>query len=273
MISRLQKDHPVPTLYPGNFADCHRCLIYLNREFFPAFDKALYENSQEHREQLEAAVTEIVHTLENHSSGPYLLGDDFSIVDVVLAPFLRRLGLIPGLKIDEGVLGKYLQKLEETPMAAPLAYSRAMSAMHWGIGGLMLGCIGTVKASQNTQDKALKAKYMNWHKSLAVIVAFAVPARIGLRFASKIPAHIPGPKVIQWAGDAGHIALYGFMIGMPASGLAMGYYSGYGALGGQLYFAHNIMGQALEFVVLAHVGAAAYHTVLGHKIFSRISIF
>ncbi|KAJ3281562.1 hypothetical protein HDU79_010672 [Rhizoclosmatium sp. JEL0117] len=118
IISRLQKDHPVPTLYPGNFADCHRCLIYLNREFFPAFDKALYENSQEHREQLEAAVTEIVHTLENHSSGPYLLGDDFSIVDVVLAPFLRRLGLIPGLKIDERVLGKYLQKLEETPCVA-----------------------------------------------------------------------------------------------------------------------------------------------------------
>ncbi|KAJ3026284.1 UNVERIFIED_CONTAM: hypothetical protein HDU68_005914 [Siphonaria sp. JEL0065] len=170
-------------------------------------------------------------------------------------------------------------------MAAPAAYTRSMAALHWGIGGLVLGCVGTVKAAQNTQDKQLKAKYMLWHKSLAVLVSVAVPVRLGVRFVSKIPGHIPGPKVIQWLGDAGHLALYGFMIGMPASGLAMGYYSFFNstflkgsatpdkALGGQLYKIHSLMGQGLEFMILGHVAAAGYHSVLGHKIFSRMSVF
>jgi cytochrome b561 len=39
---------------------------------------------------------------------------------------------------------------------------------------------------------------------------------------------VPGPAIMQLAANASHVALYGFMVFMPASGIAMGYYGGKG---------------------------------------------
>ena len=42
------------------------------------------------------------------------------------------------------------------------------------------------------------------------------------------PKALPGSLVEHWVANLSHIAMYGFMLGMPATGIAMGYYGGKG---------------------------------------------
>jgi cytochrome b561 len=79
------------------------------------------------------------------------------------------------------------------------------------------------------------------------------------------------------------------MVAMPASGIAMGYFSGYGLpffwtkiegtktpnkeLADNAYKVHSFLGQVLFYFVPLHVGAAFFHAYRGHKIFSRINPF
>ena len=80
-----------------------------------------------------------------------------------------------------------------------------------------------------------------------------------------------------------------FMIFMPASGIAMGYYGGKGlpffwtkvsgtdspnkSIAGAAYRWHKRVGTAFEILVGLHVGGAAMHVLMGDKIFSRINPF
>jgi cytochrome b561 len=79
------------------------------------------------------------------------------------------------------------------------------------------------------QDKEWKGRLMNIHKSMAMIVLALLPLRLGARYVSKVPAMLAGSKLEHFAARSSHAALYGFMTLMPVSGLAMGYYSGFGA--------------------------------------------
>lgn len=169
-------------------------------------------------------------------------------------------------------------------------YTKAMSVLHWAIGTAIVGVVGTVKLAQWTdkENKERKGRLMHVHKSLALVVAALVPVRIGIRLASRIPKHLPGLKPIEEkAGNASHLALYGFMVGMPASGIAMGYFSGYGIpffwtkvngssspdkkLAGAAYQAHSLMGKALFYFIPVHAGAAFFHAWKGRRIFGRIN--
>lgn len=95
------------------------------------------------------------------------------------------------------------------------------------------------------------------------MLAMLVP-RLGLRVMSKLPAHVPGNKLEVLAGQASHLALYGFMIFMPVSGMVMGYFGGKGvpffglatipgaqgddkrpAIAKQAYKNHKLAGEAL----------------------------
>ena len=80
----------------------------------------------------------------------------------------------------------------------------------------------------NTKDKKAKMDYMKLHKSVGVLMSVAVLGRVGLRLASKIPPEIPGPFLMRMGANASHIAMYGAMVFMPWSGVAMGYYGGKG---------------------------------------------
>lgn len=167
----------------------------------------------------------------------------------------------------------------------------ALSRLHWVIGASVVGCVATVKLSQwsDKDDKERKGRLMHLHKSLALVVAALVPVRIGVRLASRMPAHLPGTRVEQLGGSLSHLALYGLTIGLPASGIAMGYFSGYGlpffwtkidgastpnkAISGAAYKAHSLMGQVLTYLIPLHVGASLVHVYKGHRIFGRINPF
>jgi cytochrome b561 len=113
---------------------------------------------------------------------------------------------------------------QETASPVIERYSRSLSLLHWLIGGSIVTCVATVKMAQWSNDKPWKARLMNVHKSLAIVVVTLLPLRFGARYFSRIPAHLPGTKIEQLAGSLSHYALYGFMTVMPLSGIAMGYF-------------------------------------------------
>jgi len=86
-----------------------------------------------------------------------------------------------------------------------------------------------VNGKNFTEDKALKGKLMNVHKSFGVLMAGLAVPRIALRLTTKIPAHLPGSHAIEnLAGNAVHLGMYGVMIFLPLSGITMGYFGGKG---------------------------------------------
>lgn len=180
------------------------------------------------------------------------------------------------------------------------AYAKPLRWMHWVYAGGFLTVMGTVLASQNTTGETslgtkgqTKAFLMNIHKSTAVLLAGLVAPRILLRMFSQAPKHLPGSAVEHFAANASHTALYGFMLGMPATGFMMGYYGGKGIpffgyvipgktegrvpedgkFAGKMFGWHKWAGNLLWYLVPLHVGAASLHFLRGHKIFARINPF
>ena len=79
------------------------------------------------------------------------------------------------------------------------------------------------------------------------------------------------------------------MIGMPATGIAMGYFGGKGLpffyttlpgaaekngkVAGQAFKIHKTMGTYGKYLIPLHIGAAGQHALRGHSIFYRINPF
>uniref|UniRef100_A0A7S2TWJ3 Cytochrome b561 bacterial/Ni-hydrogenase domain-containing protein n=2 Tax=Lotharella oceanica TaxID=641309 RepID=A0A7S2TWJ3_9EUKA len=170
-------------------------------------------------------------------------------------------------------------------------YTGAMKWMHWITGGAVLGCFGTVQMAMNTKDKKQKGKLMKLHKSMGLVVAGLVVPRVGMRLTSALPGHLPGSSFEQMAATASHGLFYVFMITMPATGIAMGYYGGKGlpffgykipgkpkaqrtkddgAIAKNSFKLHKQAGQLFEYLTPIHIGAAAFHSIKGQAIFRRI---
>jgi cytochrome b561 len=141
--------------------------------------------------------------------------------------------------------------------------------------------------AQNTKDKALKTKYMFWHKSFGLLAAGLLGPRVLARVLSKSPGPVVGANAIEaTAGSLGHLAMYGFAFVLPVSGVIMGAFSGFGLpffyttipsiekkpdIAKQAYEIHKIAGQVFEYFVPIHVGGALYHVFRGHSVFARIT--
>jgi cytochrome b561 len=179
------------------------------------------------------------------------------------------------------------------------AYSKGASAFHWLAAAPIIGCIGTVLAAQNA-PKEEKGKWMHRHKSLGLLTGMIIAPRFAYRLISSQSyrvQHLVGNKAWEnTAGDASHLALYGFMTIMPATGIAMGYYGGKGLpffgttftgsvpanddekkANGQIaksaFWYHKQLGTYGKYLVPLHVGAAVSHSARGQAIFSRINPF
>ncbi|KAG7356809.1 cytochrome b561 protein [Nitzschia inconspicua] len=181
---------------------------------------------------------------------------------------------------------------------ATSAYSVTASYFHWFAAIPMIGCVGTVlKAQQSPKEE--KPKLMNLHKSLGLLTGMIVAPRVAYRIfnraAYSIEALPGGSKAEHFLADLSHTALYGFMIIMPASGIAMGYYGGKGLpffgttipgvvktdenkqrtgeIAKQSFNVHKTVGTYGKYLIPLHAGAAVSHSLRGHTIFSRINPF
>lgn len=157
----------------------------------------------------------------------------------------------------------------------------------------MIGCVGTVLKAQNTEDKKQKGELMFMHKSLGLLSAMVVAPRVlnrVINFNKFKLSEIPHTSSLEGlAASVTHYGLYGFMIIMPVTGVAMGVYGGKGlpffyttfkpdiekngAIAKQSFGIHKQVGTYGKFLVPLHVGGALQHFFRGHPIFSRINPF
>merc|ERR1719326_635413 len=78
------------------------------------------------------------------------------------------------------------------------------------------------------ENKERKSQLMLLHKSFALISVGLLVPRIYYKIVSKSPSLLPGTYIEQLAGRISHSLLYFFITFLPATGIGMGYYSGYG---------------------------------------------
>ena len=132
----------------------------------------------------------------------------------------------------------------------------------------------------------------------AVLVAAMIVPRVLLRMVTTAPTPLEGPALEHFAANVSHTALYGFMLAMPATGIAMGYYGGKGVpfyglytfpgkgapgmpakekedgkFAGTMFKWHTWMGQYIFYLLPVHVGAVGLHTFKGQPILSRVNPF
>lgn len=180
-------------------------------------------------------------------------------------------------------------------MNAPAAaYSKTASFFHWLVAIPMVGCIGSVlKCQDKNTPKADKGKWMYRHKSLGLLTGMIVAPRLGYRLLSsrayKVDK-IAGSEAWEvTVGKITHYIMYSFMIAMPATGIAMGYYGGKGLpffyktipgakekngqIAKQSYVLHKQIGTYGKYLVPLHVAGAFQHYFRGQVIFSRVNPF
>lgn len=165
-------------------------------------------------------------------------------------------------------------------------YSTSVQVMHWATGGSLIACIGLVNYAQYLKGKE-KMNMMFYHKSFGLLAAGLIAPRILVRLASKEPIALPGSTLEKLAARFTHTALYAFMVVMPVTGIAMGYFGGKGlpffyttvpgaekadgAIAKQSFDVHKLVGHYGQYLIPAHVGAVGYHLVAkGKNILPRI---
>jgi cytochrome b561 len=154
----------------------------------------------------------------------------------------------------------------ESAPTSSSSYTTAVQAMHWAMGVSVLGTFAFVNMAQQTTDKKKKMDYMFIHKSFGTAAAMLLVPRLGIRLASSHPGHLTSVAWEKFAAAASHTAMYGFLIAMPATGVAMGYFGGKGLpfffttlpgasgdskdgkLAGKAFKLHKQLGQPMEYV-------------------------
>ena len=179
-------------------------------------------------------------------------------------------------------------------------YNKPMQILHWLQGIVISGCIISGYLAHRIdhktatkEEKGMKTNLMFYHESFGVLMFGLIIPRLGFRLFSKQPKELPSNLFFEKMHSLSNFFLYTVaIIGLPVSGVAMGYYSGYNVpffnwklpsaskenqnkeLSGWLFKQHSQFGQLLEYVIPLHIGGAFFHQfVLGHNTFRRISPF
>ncbi|KAJ3016658.1 UNVERIFIED_CONTAM: hypothetical protein HDU68_012096 [Siphonaria sp. JEL0065] len=131
IIERLEAEIPTPSLLPGDASIVKQWAGTIRQELFPAFNKVLMgthpDVQAEFRPKLKAIIEKITDQLESRMSdqGPYFVGAEFSLADLVLAPILARLELIAfyrGVEFSNPTLLAYIQTLDSHSAVSSVAY-------------------------------------------------------------------------------------------------------------------------------------------------------
>jgi 1,2-dihydroxy-3-keto-5-methylthiopentene dioxygenase len=116
-------------------------------------------------------------------------------------------------------------------MYARAGYAAFASYFHWIVAFPLIGTVATVLKAQQA-PKEEKGEWMFRHKSLGLLTGMLVAPRVAYRVLSRdsynVQKMLGNSSTENVLGTVTHYMLYGFMIVMPASGVAMGYYGGKG---------------------------------------------
>ncbi|MEM6603751.1 MAG: cytochrome b, partial [Pseudomonadota bacterium] len=164
-------------------------------------------------------------------------------------------------------------------------YASLLIIIHWIMAGgifFMFGSGVVMTYAELTQD--FQFRLYQWHKASGILIMLALGLRIVTRlstFTPPLPVHFPKIEVI--AAKLGHVALYGGMVLMVASGWIMVSSSSYGlptlifgwfswphipGLAGNLfaertaYLFHFWSAIALGLFLLGHIAAVIKHRLI-----------
>lgn len=173
---------------------------------------------------------------------------------------------------------------------ASFRYGTALVAVHWLMAALMVAVFASIELRVLYAKGTEMRDFMKaLHFMLGLGVLLMVILRLAARWASPQPVE-SGPRTLaQWAASAGHLALYGLMIGMPVLGWLVLSASGkpipffglelpalIGAdkdLAHTLKELHEAAGEAAYWLIGLHVAAAlGHHYVLKDGLMSRMSL-
>lgn len=181
--------------------------------------------------------------------------------------------------------------MQNSLSSANQRYSIAAIILHWvmALAFILMLCSGLAFENWEAMPQSLKFNLIQWHKSLGVLLLFAVTARLILRLFLKPPAYPQAlPRHDKLAARAGHWALYAAMIIMPVSGWIMVSSSSYGLptivfdwfewphipnLSGN-ETARSLSGNAHEYVAYGFIALITLHVaaVAKHIIIDRINL-
>lgn len=177
-----------------------------------------------------------------------------------------------------------------------MRYHGAMITLHWlmAIAIILMLTLGLIM-TEGGLEKAMRFQLYQWHKSLGVILLWAVVLRLILRQLTTIPA-LPEQlsKKDKYLAKLGHVALYGWMFLLPFSGWLLVSSSVYGlptmvfgwfewphfpgvASNKQVHEvaeeAHELLAYSLIALLVLHVLAVVKHRYMDHiNILPRMGI-
>jgi len=105
------------------------------------------------------------------------------------------------------------------PVLTNHSYNVYVRWLHWIIAFLIIFMI--FLGWRLDDHDSLRLSRVNLHKSVGILILLLSFVRLGIRFATKAPPSVPGPKWQTFAAHALHVLFYVAMIGMPLTGWAM----------------------------------------------------
>lgn len=167
-------------------------------------------------------------------------------------------------------------------------YHRSAIWLHWGMAVCIIGMLaGGLAMSSGLLEKSLQFRVYQWHKSLGVILLWAVTFRVFIRLRHApppLPAGIGSREA--HAAKLGHLLLYVLMVGLPFSGWLMVSASATGmptlvfglfewphipglsanaGIRGVAHEGHEIMAYVMIALIATHVAAVVKHRWIDNK--------
>ena len=124
-------------------------------------------------------------------------------------------------------------------------------AVNWFLGDAMGHAFRDLLRSNGTATLDSGA---NAHRLIGMAVIALVLLRLVLRLFRKGPPEAPGPKMMQMAAKAGHLALYVLMIAVPVTG-----YLSFSNLDRDMGGIHEVVTNLLLLLAFGHALLAFYH--------------
>jgi len=156
-------------------------------------------------------------------------------------------------------------------------YGAAMIGLHWLSALLVIGAIALIESHEwFPRGDPMRTLFVHWHFHLGVLVLVLSVLRLASRLGGSRPESLsPAGSLARRAEGLVHGLFYVLLLALPLSGLAFLYMGGrpvtlFGwelplmAAGGKEVAKpakeiHELMGNAMIFLILLHVAAAVWH--------------
>ena len=152
----------------------------------------------------------------------------------------------------------------------------ALVVVHWLMALAVIAMLALGFVMTDYKMSPLKIKLFSLHKAIGFTILAFVIVRLLVRWTTPRPPEVSMPRWQQRAASGAHVVLYVLLILMPVSGLVINSAAGFPlswfgvfslpslmeaneSLQNAAEIVHGALANALALLVLAHIGAAAYH--------------